>query len=325
MINNSLSSSSRMFKVSWTIFRNLFIPLLVAIWIFVMIYSNATTDSYNHPPGLLRGTNSLSVTAKLPLPFDKAKMNHLILVPGHAVLKINQLDKAHISDNSWYLLPYQRGVGYPEIIMSHIKNGILKTTMDPYSILVFSGGETRKDVGPISEGLSYYYVAKNQHWFPKEMIDNRVVTEEYARDSFENLLFSICRFKEVTGNYPSRITVIGFDFKADRFTNLHRKAIGFPIVNFNYVGLKPTSYRFNYKNAIVGEEVAVNEFQHDMYGCKDKDLVVKRRKRNPFSRTVPYVISCPEIRNLLEWCGPSMYNADSSSSPLPWSADPVMN
>jgi hypothetical protein len=39
------------------------------------------------------------------------------------------------------------------------------------------------------------------------------VVEDYARDSFENLLFSICRFKEVTGNYPARVTVVGYTFK----------------------------------------------------------------------------------------------------------------
>lgn len=280
-----------------------------------MAYSHvASTPNDIHHSGLLRGTNSVLITTKHTLPFEKTKMNHLIIVPGHAVLKINQINKADTSDNSWYLLPYQRNVGYPEIIMSHIKNAILTTAMDPYSILVFSGGETRKDVGPISEGLSYYYVAKNQHWFPKEMIDNRVITEEYARDSFENLLFSICRFKEVTGNYPSRITVVGFDFKSNRFINLHRKALGFSETKFKYIGLKPVSYRFNYKNAVVGEEVAVKEFEHDMYGCQDKDLVVKRIKRNPFSRTVPYIISCPEMKGLLEWCGPRLYDFTS----LPW-------
>lgn len=66
---------------------------------------------------------------------------------------------------------------------------------------------------------------------------NRVFLEEFARDSYENLLFSICRFKEATGNYPSRVTVIGFDFKENRFSKLHRKAIGFPKDSFTYIGI----------------------------------------------------------------------------------------
>eukprot|EP00850_Spirogloea_muscicola_P000141 SM000001S04543 [mRNA] locus=s1:841502:842944:- [translate_table: standard] len=35
----------------------------------------------------------------------------------------------------------------------------------------------------------------------------RALTEEFARDSLENLLFSICRFHELTGAYPNNITV----------------------------------------------------------------------------------------------------------------------
>jgi hypothetical protein len=35
----------------------------------------------------------------------------------------------------------------------------------------------------------------------------RTLTEEHARDSFENLLFSVCRFRELTGTYPYNITV----------------------------------------------------------------------------------------------------------------------
>lgn len=56
----------------------------------------------------------------------------------------------------------------------------------------------------------------------------RVYSEEFARDSYENLLFSLCRFHEITGRYPDKITVIGFGFKEKRFTDLHRKAVRFP-------------------------------------------------------------------------------------------------
>lgn len=40
-----------------------------------------------------------------------------------------------------------------------------------------------------------------------ESVRGRALTEEHARDSFENLLFSICRFRELTGHYPVNITV----------------------------------------------------------------------------------------------------------------------
>ena len=158
------------------------------------------------------------------------------------------------------------------------------------------------------------------------MITNRVYLEEFARDSFENLLFAICRFKEVTSHYPSKITVIGFDFKAHRFTSLHRHAIGFPSANFTYIGLKPPSYHFNYQSAMKGEEVAVKEFQKDMYGCKNRELVNKRKVRNPFARTIPYAMACSELKELLQWCGGTSSSVADSHSPsqlydlkkLPW-------
>lgn len=57
----------------------------------------------------------------------------------------------------------------------------------------------------------------------------RMITEEYARDSHENLIFSICRFSEMTGNYPDQITVVGFEFKRKRFEDIHRYSISYPI------------------------------------------------------------------------------------------------
>ena len=44
----------------------------------------------------------------------------------------------------------------------------------------------------------------------------RIATEEYALDSYENLLFSVARFKEVTGVWPGRITVVGYGMKRRR-------------------------------------------------------------------------------------------------------------
>jgi hypothetical protein len=44
----------------------------------------------------------------------------------------------------------------------------------------------------------------------------RTAAETFARDSFENLLFSIARFREITGAYPKQITVVGYDFKKQR-------------------------------------------------------------------------------------------------------------
>ena len=169
-------------------------------------------------------------------------------------------------------------------------------------------------LGPLSEAASYYYLSEEKKWF-SEAEKQRVFLEEFARDSYENLLFSICRFYEIVGNYPTKITVIGFDFKDHRFTDLHRAAIGYPLGNFSYIGMKPVNKNFLHANAVSGELIAAAQFRKDMYGCTNPTLINKRTLRNPFHRTIPYTLSCSDLKELLLWCGPGTFNTNE----LPWS------
>jgi hypothetical protein len=168
----------------------------------------------------------------------------------------------------------------------------------------------------------------------------RIVTEDYARDSFENLLFSVCRFREYTGRYPRKITgmhvytmrstslsksahmsvVVGLDFKEYRFINLHRAALRYPMDQFQYIGIGGTAMDSNAtkSGAVSGEwQNGVLAFSDDMYGCYGK-LMKKRIHRNPYRRwhgIVGYPIVCPEMKNLFHFCssGGSIYDG-----PLPW-------
>ncbi len=230
-------------------------------------------------------------------------------------MRMSQMAVADKSDNGWWLLAYQKNQGYPAIITSHIKKGVELAKKDGNSMLVFSGGQTRKDVGPTSEAASYYYLAEEKKW--TKSLDSRVYLEEFARDSFENLLFSVCRFREVAGHYPLKISVVGFDFKGRRFTELHRRAIGFPTSNFTYVGLTAPHANFDQDKAVRGESAAILSFSKDLYGCSDPSLAQKRDIRNPFHRTAPYELACPEMRDLFHWCGPGLFPAMDA---LPWTS-----
>jgi hypothetical protein len=243
--------------------------------------------------------------------------DHAVIVVGHAVVKVDEVYHADKEDSAWYLLPYQRQQSFPEIITSHVKKGADIVADDPAALLMFSGGQTRMDVGPMSEAASYYFVAKHKKWLPNNNEDGdhpRSFVEEYARDSFENLLFSLCRFREITSRYPAKVTVVGFDFKGHRFADMHRKALGFPEDKFQYVGIKPASASFDYAKAVRGEEEVERVFLEDPYSCSDA-LESKRHVRNPFKRTVPYDQACPEIELLLHWCGPELFGAQHE---VPW-------
>jgi len=263
--------------------------------------------------------------------YDNAE--HLIVVAGHAVVRMNRLMSADTDDAAWWLLKYQRSQGFPSILSSHIKRGLSLLAQDPKALLLFSGGQTRRDVGPISEAASYYYVADAKGWIPllndagsggtaassggsdpsHREPRERIFLEEYARDSLENLMFSLCRYREVVGTYPKHVTMVGFDFKAERYTRLHAAAVGLLDKSFAYEGLIPGG-SFHMDAAVEGEKAVVRAFEGDPYACSN-ELHDKEELRNPFRRSIPYLEACPEMKELLLWCGPALFPGVAL---LPW-------
>lgn len=91
---------------------------------------------------------------------------------------------------------YQNGQHHQFI--EHMKIASQIASSDPSSLVIFSGGQTREVAGPRSESFSYWLIAKANNWFGYK-VSPRAITEDFAKDSYENLLFSICRFKQFTG------------------------------------------------------------------------------------------------------------------------------
>jgi hypothetical protein len=120
----------------------------------------------------------------------------------------------------------------------------------------------------------------------------------------------------VTGQYPSKITVVSYSFKQKRFEELHSTALRWPSERFDYAGIDPdASTGFDLQTSSNGEQAnSVVPFQTDPYGCSSDILQEKRTARNPFSRTPPYELTCPEMKQLLNWCGPDLI----SQSLVPW-------
>eukprot|EP00527_Entomoneis_sp_CCMP2396_P007849 CAMPEP_0198148324 /NCGR_PEP_ID=MMETSP1443-20131203/40879_1 /TAXON_ID=186043 /ORGANISM="Entomoneis sp., Strain CCMP2396" /LENGTH=331 /DNA_ID=CAMNT_0043812981 /DNA_START=151 /DNA_END=1143 /DNA_ORIENTATION=+ len=243
------------------------------------------------------------------------KARNLIIVAGHSVTTSGHLEDADHDEADWFLLDYQKRRGLPEAIAAHIKAGVQAANSDPHGLLVFSGGETRATAGPDTEGSSYFRVTDAMNWWPrKSNVRSRTLAEEFATDSFQNLLFSICRFYEVTGRYPEKITVVSFTFKERRFAELHAKALRWPSSQFFYVGVDPSpSDGFKLEEASKGEmENAAKPFEDDPYGCNSPVLREKRALRNPFYRTPPYDLSCPDMQEILHYCNPEMIPKDKT-------------
>lgn len=267
---------------------------------------------------------------------------------------------------NWMLASFQKS--QTETFLKHIRVAAKIARKDPNAVLVFSGGQTQQFAGPYSEAQSYWSLAAsvlNEYDVPDLSVShedsadtskhdirqhdtsaslvNRMLAEEYAADSYENLLFSIARFREYTGKYPDRITVVGLAFKQERFENVHRTALRFPAQKFRYVGIDPPELKTSpasthnrdavtenepdantfkksprYIQALLGERKnALEPFIRDPHGCKEPSLVEKKRERNPFRRSHPYLLSCPELLNLFTVCSNEL-STEEVYKDLPW-------
>ncbi|OCF59101.1 cytoplasmic protein [Kwoniella mangroviensis CBS 10435] len=295
-------------------------------------------------PSQLRSGIPLSIETTIERDSRYNDLDHLIMVPGHAIWLGHDASKVNENDD-WILEPMQKG-GSVRTYVKHIQRGVEELKKDNKALLVFSGGATRVPPSPpLPEALSYHNLAHALDLLPSTPIpaeqgesriplslNLRAATEEHALDSYENLLFSIARFKEVTDRYPRRITVVGYGMKERRFTNLHRSALSFPLTNFTYVGINDDLPDLSKHYA--GElKFGFKPFLNSPTGCHPP-LSTKKLLRNPYIKYHPYHISNPQLIELFEWCPPLQDHKEfdslddyrdvygtSFSGRLPWNSD----
>jgi len=230
-------------------------------------------------------------------------MKSLFLVAGHAIPR--RFDALE-SDEGWFLKHFQAGEATSYI--EHVRRGVLLASAHTDSILLFAGGQTDSQAGPRSEGQGYWLVADHYNWFGHPQVISRAGTEEFSMDSFENLLFSLCRFKELTGNYPEQLVAIGWSFKQARF-EMHSRVLHFPAHRFRYEGVgDPPEIARN----LHFEALRMATFDYDPFG-QSKEALEKKRDRNFSRRQHGYHKSCAEIACLLDGQLPD------AGTILPWS------
>jgi hypothetical protein len=218
---------------------------------------------------------------------------HLIIVPGHGVCQAGCTSPALASlDASWTGIFPDEAPFYIE----HIQAGVNAADDDKNALLIFSGGQTRQAAGPRSEAESYFEIARDAEWWGKESVAARALREEYARDSLENLLFSIALFIQHTSRWPERITLAGWRFKEKRF-DLHRAALEFPAEQFHYLGVNdPTEPAL--QTALAGEQRKLAAVHIDPFLSSD-EWQQQRAERNPFQRQHPYLNADKQIDTVL--------------------------
>lgn len=121
--------------------------------------------------------------------------------------------------------PHGNKPGEHETFLRHILAGLNALSfgaMAESSILVFSGGFTATHI-ELSEARSYFdaAVALTRNSAAEgpcaNLLGSRILLEEKATDSYQNLLFSIVAFRKATGRYPETVRVITHAFKTERF------------------------------------------------------------------------------------------------------------
>lgn len=241
-------------------------------------------------------------------------LSKLILVAGHAVY-VGKDQRAAASDEAWVLLDFQRGE--PPCYVEHIRSGVELAASQLDSLLVFSGGQTRAEAGRKSEAKSYWLLADQFGWWQRTDVKNRATTEEFARDSFENVLFGIARFRECAGHYPGSIEIISWAFKRERF-DLHRQTVRWPgdHQHYEYHAVNNPS---DLDGSLKGEAQTLAAFKQDPFGTEGP-VRSKRERRNPFRQTPPYPMTCPEIADLLNY---RTVDGRVFTGVLPWDDRPL--
>jgi hypothetical protein len=228
---------------------------------------------------------------------------NLVIVAGHAICR--QTHDPWREEN-WILLPFQRGE--VACYIGHIEAGVRAAASDPEALLVFTGGYSREEAGPRSEAQSYYWIADHLDWFGAPEVRRRAITEDFARDSYENLLYSICRCHEYSGEYPAHVTFVSWEFKRERF-DLHRRTMLWPEDRFTYLGPNNPP---DLGQALEAENRNRAAYELDPYSSSPA-FRAKRDSRNPFRRTPGYLQRCPELAGLVAHEGPELY-----SGTVPW-------
>jgi hypothetical protein len=127
-------------------------------------------------------------------------------------------------ESNWLLKPFQRSdpstgkPGEQETFILHIQAGVNALRREG-TVLVFSGAKTEH--APLSEAASYQNILLQcfgeSDLVQRAMSDGRILCEEAATDSYQNLLFSLIKYHEVREEWPHMITIITHAFKENRF------------------------------------------------------------------------------------------------------------
>ncbi len=205
---------------------------------------------------------------------------YLVLVPCHGVYVGTERRHAYTPD---YWISKFRNEG--EFYTEHLMAGLKEAAQGQQYMFMPSGGMTMWAAGPVSEGESYWFLADQFNWGTDSSIRNRTFPETFARDSFENLLFSIARYVKLVGEMPKDIIICGWAFKKERYA-IYADALRLRNGQMHYLEVNmPIGKEDDLKTprglALAGERNALSELAISPVG-NTPAMNAKREARDPF-------------------------------------------
>lgn len=213
---------------------------------------------------------------------DYSQAKRLVIVPGHAIYV--GTDVAQTRDDKYWIGGFP---GEAKYYVEHDLAGIDIAGNDPKCLIIFSGGQTREAAGPRSEAEGYWFLSDQFSWSNFNDLKGRALLEDFARDSFENLVFGIGAFARVTGQMPVEIIVCGWGFKEDRYRG-HADTLRINPASFHYIRVNMPEGNENdvstpLGGAMKGEMKTQADFAADPFGTYST-LRQKRLQRDPWLR-----------------------------------------
>jgi hypothetical protein len=251
---------------------------------------------------------------------------HLIIVCCHAIylktLTHSTSDIPSLSEENWLIEAFQKSE--TSTYMTHIKTGLTLLSQNSDANLVFSGGATKRNLTSMTEAQSYLDVAIEHDLFGLETsppsLRQRMFVEEWATDSFQNILLSLIQFPifidqlrcdgsstKIEPVYPEKLTIISHEFKRRRFMDLHLPAIHFPLSRTKFIGIDPPFSPKRLAGIVEGDRLrGYGAWEKDLYGVGD--LLAGKRAgrewdRERFEREVLSRLNDSGIEGLWSWKG----------------------
>lgn len=171
-----------------------------------------------------------------------------------------------------------------EVYLDHIKEAAKLIREREYDVLIVSGGYTKPQI-EMSEAASYLKILR---YLIDEKTAKNVLLEEYAKDTFENILFAMCRAYQVYKEFPVTLGILTWTWKGKRVQVI---AEGLRIPDFVVIGV-------GNKNLSKTQTQIADEVKPDPLH-RTSELAQKRGERNPWKKRNPYE-GIPGLRKMFK-------------------------